>query len=87
MSTTLRRARAHNGKLEIIHSKSSKPFVSCVFVATNCWNIASKRSSWLFLTMSEAPRGIIDDSSRTRAGTLPLEAQSSGLKIGGIRDR
>ena len=81
------RPTAHSEKLEIIHSRSSKPEVSCVFVATSCWNISSKRSVWLFLTISDAPRGIIDDSSRTRAGTLPLDTQSSGLRIGGIRDR
>ena len=33
--------------------------------------------------MYEAPREMIDDSKRTKAGTLPLEPHSSGASIGG----
>lgn len=73
-------------KFAMIHSSSSNPKTSLVLVEANCENMASRRSSWLLLAISAAPRAIIDDSRRTRAGTLPLDVQSSGLNNGGMRD-
>ena len=76
----------YGGKLEMMHSRSSNPYISLVFEETNCENIANIVSIWPLFAISEEPRGIIDDNRRTRAGTFPLELQSSGLRMGGIKD-
>lgn len=36
--------------------------------------------------MSVAPREMIAESKRTKAGTLPLDAHRLGFNIGGIND-
>ena len=69
-----------------MHSKSSKPCTSLVFVETRFENISRIVSIWLFCAMSDDPRGMIDDRRRTRAGTLPFETHRPGVSIGGTRD-
>lgn len=70
----------------MIHSRSSNPYISLLFVETNCENMASMVSIWPAFAISEEPRGIIEDNKRTKAGTFPLDLQSSGLRMGGIMD-
>ena len=68
----------------MIHSKSSKPYISFVFVDTRFWKIPRIDSIWLFCTMSDGARGMRADRRRTRAGTLPLDVHKLGLSMGGI---
>ncbi len=68
----------------MIHSKSSKPYISLVFVDTRFWKIPRMDSIWLFCTISDGARGMRADRRRTRAGTLPLDVHKLGFSIGGI---
>ena len=68
----------------MIHSKSSKPYISLVFVDTRFWKIPRMDSIWLFCTISDGARGMRADRRRTRAGTLPLDVHKPGLSMGGI---
>ena len=68
----------------MIHSKSSKPYISFVLVETRFWKIPRIDSIWLFCTRSDGARGMRADRRRTRAGTLPLDVHKLGLSMGGI---
>ena len=68
----------------MIHSKSSKPYISFVFVDTKFWKIPRIDSIWLFSTIWVGARGMRAERRRTRAGTLPLDVHKPGLRMGGI---
>ena len=75
---------SYGGKLAMIHSKSSKPYISFVFVDTKFWKIPRMDSIWLFCTIWVGARGMRAERRRTRAGTLPLDVHKLGLSMGAI---
>ena len=76
---------AYTWKLTTMASRRSKACDSFSFEEMSFWKIPKIGSNFPCAIMTEAARAVIAWSSRTRAGTLPLDSHRTGASRGLIK--